>query len=126
MAGLATPDRVTRSELLSWAMRGGKDDWGRRAPAMAPMASPPSRPTSKTMVRYPPQRSWNVARNRYQATRSIWLTSRNQRGGGGRDALHAVWRFVGPTCRWVAVRAGLVLTPFGQKVVMVRLETAPG
>jgi hypothetical protein len=40
----------------------------RRAPAIAPMARPPTRPMRRTRDRYPGHRRRKVARNRYQAT----------------------------------------------------------
>jgi hypothetical protein len=60
-----------RSEGSVLAKNTGKDDSVRRAAAMEPIARPPTKPTSKTIARYPPQRRRNVARKLYQATLKV-------------------------------------------------------
>ena len=49
------------------------DESVRRAPATEPMATPPTRPMSKTSARYALQRRPKVARTRYRATRKAWI-----------------------------------------------------
>ncbi len=73
-----------RSEGCVLARNAGKDDSVRRAPATAPIANPPSRPSSNTTANKPPQRRANVARNRNQATRHNALTARDR--GRGRTS----------------------------------------
>jgi hypothetical protein len=60
---------TVRSDGFVEARNVGYEDWVLRAPAIVPIASPPTRPTRTTMARYPPHRRPKVARKRYQATR---------------------------------------------------------
>src|ERR1700722_3405297 len=62
---------IVRVEAFVLARKAGYDDWVRRAAAIDPMAIPPSKPTSRTMARYPPPGPPKVAPNRYQATVSM-------------------------------------------------------
>jgi hypothetical protein len=75
IVGLRTADAPTRFEGLVLAQNTGKDDSVRRAAAIEPIATPPTKPTSRTIARYPPQRRRNVARKQYHATLKIRLTS---------------------------------------------------
>ena len=60
---------TVRSDGFVEARNVGYEDWVLRAPAIVPIASPPTRPTRTTIDRYPDHWREKVARNRYQVTR---------------------------------------------------------
>ena len=85
----------------------------RRAPAIAPIETPPTSPIRRNRLKYPPQRRANVARKRYDATRRDEHDSFHQAPPQcvEGDVLAEVCHGHRLRVRWLTTRPRLVLTP---------------
>ena len=116
------------------ANNAGNDDCVRRAPATAPIAKPPTSPTSSAIASKPPQRRPNVTRKRYQANRHTCLKmkrrhrprhSQPHRTSNDIPACHALTSLGPPsnTAKVASPAPSVVLPPHDHETTVAHIRT---